>query len=151
MKRIFSLFLALMFMFCSLTVCTPTAFAAVQNEGELIQPYASPTISSYTAYLSVSGTTVKTHFSITGNKKMDEIGATKIVLWESTNKSSWTTVKTYYPTKYPSMLATNTGKHSSSVSYGGTSGRYYKADVTVRAKLGSVADSRTITTATIKI
>lgn len=147
MKRLFSLLLVLIFTCCSLTAYTPVASALDDDEANLIEPYASDTISSYSAFLSSSGTTLIIHFSITGNEIMDEIGATKIVLEESTNKSSWTTVKTYYPTKYPNMLATNSGKRSSTVNYGGKKGRYYKAVVTLRAKLGSVSDSRTITTA----
>lgn len=134
----------------SIVATCPVALAA-QGVDNPITPQASDTIASYSANITVPSSALRVNFTITGTRTMDEIGSTKIVLKESTNNSTWTTVKTYYPSSYSSMLKHNTVYCSSAVSYSSyVSGRYYKAVVTVKAERDGVSDSRTITTSVKK-
>lgn len=134
-----------------LVMVTPSAMAAVPPDGGTAEPYASSYLAVYSAYVySPGGGKVQVWFDVTGTTKMDKIGATTIVLKESSDNKSWTTVKTFRYTSYPSMMGSNNVTHTSSVSYSGVAGRYYKATVTVYAAKDGGSDSRLVSTSTIK-
>lgn len=134
-----------------LLMATPTAFAAVPPSGDIAEPQASSYLSAYKAYISPVGNgKIEVWFSVSGVNLMDKIGAATIVLKQSSNGTSWTTVKTFQAESYSGMLATDKMSYTSHVSYSGTAGKYYQAIVTVYAEKGSGSDSRLVTTATKK-
>lgn len=150
MRKLFSKKLSAALVCLILLVTTSTAMAAVPPDNS-ISPQASYYLSSYLAYVySAGGGKVEVCFDVTGTTKMDKIGATTIVLKESSDNKSWTTVKTFRYASYPSMMGSNDVTHTSSVSYSGVAGRYYKATVTVYAAKDGGSDSRLVSTSTIK-
>ena len=73
---------------------------------------------------------------------MDEIGVLSVVLYESSDNSNWTRVKTYSYEDYSSMLRYDNYVHTSHVSYNGSSSKYYKAYVCIWAGKNGSGDTR---------
>lgn len=132
----------------SILLSVPT-MAATPSDG--IEPQASSFLTSYSVGIHPVGNgKVEVSFSVVGTDIMDRIGAAKIVVYESTNNSSWSPVKTYNYTTYSNLTATNRSTYGSDVTYSGTSGRYYKAIVTIYAAKDGGSDSRLVTTSSVK-
>ena len=111
---------------------------------------ASYYLDAYSAYIYAEGNgDIEIWFDVTGTGTMDEIGALSIILKESTDGSTWSTVQTYKHEDYSNMLGANEVFYTSHVDYSGVSGRYYKAYVTIWAGEDGNGDSRQITTRTI--
>ena len=107
------------------------------------QPYASKYLTSYNTYVCAMGSgKIEVWFNVMGTGTMDEIGVLSIMLYESTNQSTWTSVKTYSHENYASMLEENDYYHCSYVSYQGTAGKYYKAYVCIWAGKDGSGDTR---------
>lgn len=151
MKRLFSKKIT-MLLICLIFLGTASnAMAAVPSDEEVAEPQASSYISSYTAYIDAVGSgKIQIWFDVGGVGVMDKIGATTIVLKESTNGTTFTEVKTFKYSSYPSMLATNKASYTWYVPYSGVSGRYYKAVVTIYAEKNGGCDSRLKTTSSVK-
>lgn len=116
---------------------------ATAATAETIQPYASSYLTSYNSYISVVGSgKIQVRFHAMGTDDMDEIGVLSIKLYESTDNTNWTRVKTYSYENYSSMLAYDDFYHSSYVSYQGVAGRYYKAYVCIWAGKDGSGDTR---------
>ena len=109
---------------------------------------ASQFIIRHAAYMHAEGHgRVSVWFDITGVGRMEEIGATKILLYERTSQSaSWRLVRTYHYLQHDDMLATDTSFHGSHVSYNGVAGRSYYAVVHLWAGRNGGGDSRVRTT-----
>lgn len=111
---------------------------------------ASYYLDAYTTYIYPDGGgNIEIWFDVTATGTMDEIGALTIILKESTDGTTWYTVKTYLHANYPNMLASNEMFYTSHVDYSGVSGRYYKAYVTIWAGEDGGGDSRQIITSII--
>ena len=109
--------------------------AVPAQAAETVTPRGSSYFGAACTYLwHVSGTTFEVWFDVTGVRGMDEIGASSIAIQRSTDGQSWTTVKTFSKSSYPSMVDKNTGCHASYVTYTGSTGYYYRARVTIYAK-----------------
>lgn len=116
------------------------ASAAVRNAA---QPYASAYLSSYSAYVYLPGNgEVQVYFDVEGTRTMDELGALTIEIWESTDKTNWTWVKSFTHDSTSDMLGYNDFYYSSHVTYQGVKGRYYKAYVCVWAGKDGDGDTR---------
>ena len=102
---------------------------------------ASNYLTSYSTYI---------YFNVTGVNYMDEIGSLNIKIYESTDKESWSLVKTYSHDSSSGMLGSNDYYHSGSVSYQGTIGRYYKAYVCIWAGKDGSGDTRFLWTNVVK-
>lgn len=125
----------------SLVLLTPCAGGMLTAQAA--EARASYYLSSYNSYVcAMGGGNLEIWFSVTGVNYMDDIGTLRIALYESTDKSTWTWVKTFHHTEYSSMLAQNDIFHSSCVSYQGVPGRYYKAYVCIWAGKGDGGDTR---------
>lgn len=135
MKKTISFVVALV-MLCS--VC----FAAVPRASEYIS--SGNAASTATA---VKGE-IEITYDVTGRGRMTKIGASKIIVQEK-NGGSWETVKTFWGSVSNGMLDENTTSHAGSVTYTGTSGKQYRAIVTVYAENSGGSDSRTVTTAAV--
>lgn len=110
---------------------------------ETAQPYASNYLTSYNTYICDMGNgNIQIWFRVMGTGDMDEIGTLSILLYESSDNSNWTRVKTYTHENYSSMLAYDDWFHSSYVSYQGTAGKYYKAYVCIWAGKNGSGDTR---------
>ena len=118
---------------------------------EEITPRASYYLDSYNAYLyNAAFGKIQVYFDVTGVNYMDEIGALRVKIYESTDKETWTWVETYNNGDTPSLLGYNDYYYSSHVDYKGTIGRYYKAYVTIWAGKDGDGDTRYYWTQPVK-
>lgn len=124
-----------------LSLLAPLPVAAAEDEH--IMPLASYYLDAYSAYVYNPGSgQVQVWFDVMGVGNMDEIGVLSIKLYESTDKVTWTRVKTFSHDDYASMLAYNDYYHSSHVTYQGIAGRYYKAYICFWAGKDGSGDTR---------
>lgn len=137
-NRVLFRVVALLLSFVLLIPCTGGVLTAQAAEAR-----ASYYLSSYNSYVcAMGGGNLEIWFSVTAVNYMDDIGTLSIKLYESTDKITWTRVKTFLHEDYSSMLAQNDIIHSSYVSYQGSPGRYYKAYVCIWAGKDGGGDSR---------
>lgn len=128
--------IALMF-----SMATPTNVHA--STVEVTQPRASYYLSSYGAYVYLPGDgEVRVYFNVQGTGKMDELGALRIELYESTDGTNWDWVETFNHDTTAGMLSYIDDYHSGYVSYDGVVGRYYKAYVCIWGGKGGQGDTR---------
>ncbi len=122
-------------LFCILlAVClTGTMIVPVFAAGsDPSQPYSSPYLSNYSAYVyPAGGGVVQVWFDVSGTTAVDYLGSLMIQLYESTDGSNFTWVTTFTSSNYPSMLGQKTSFHYGHVTYNGVPGRYYKAYVNI--------------------
>lgn len=125
--------------------CPIIASAAVIEPS---QPNASYYLTSYGAYIGpLGGGQVKVYFSVTGTTEMEMIGATRVVLYESSDNSNWSIVGNYHYSTTSGMMGYGYTRYSSSTpTYYGTAGYYYQAYVTIWAGNGTDGDSRSFWT-----
>ena len=119
----------------------PMSVSAAQADP--IMPLASYYLDSYNTYICDMGNgRIEIWFDVMGTGDMDEIGVLSIKLYESSDNTNWTRVKTYLHEDYSSMLAEDEWYHCSCVSYQGTAGKYYKAYVCIWAGKDGSGDTR---------
>lgn len=107
------------------------------------QVRASNYLDSYNTYIcAMGGGNLQIWYTIVADDDMDEIGVLSIKLYESSDQTNWTRVKTYSHENYPSMLIEDDWAYSSYVSYKGTTGKYYKAYVCIWAGRNGAGDTR---------
>lgn len=138
MKRIFSMFLALLL---SLTFCVGIVSAA---EGG-IDPHASYTISSTSAVAEPGDNAGEVYisFTITATGSASKLGASKIVIHKP-DFTTYTVIGTF-----DNGLLTSGGGYTHTYTYKGIKGHDYYAEVTLISTIGSLSDTRTITTETV--
>lgn len=113
----------------SMLMAVPT-FAA-----ENATPRASDYIMRTCVYLDqTSSTQFDVWYEVIALGIMDELGAYKIRIQESTDGSNWTTVYTFTQEDEPGLVSEDSPVHSSYVTYTGVSGRYYRAKITLFAE-----------------
>ncbi len=102
---------------------------------ENVTPRASDYIMSTCVYLDqTSGTQFDVWHEVIALGIMDELGAYRIRIQESTNGTDWTTVYTFTPEDEPSMVEEDSPVHVGYVTYTGVKGRYYRAKITMFAE-----------------
>lgn len=117
--------------------------APVGASAATIQPRASAYLSTYAAYVYLPGNgEVRVYFNVEGTGYMDELGALRIMLYESANGTDWNWVKTFNHDTTSGMLSYNDDYHSGYVSYNGVAGRYYKAYVCIWGGKNGDGDTR---------
>jgi hypothetical protein len=110
---------------------------------------ASDYLSIYSAtVVAESNGRIAVWFDVNATRVMDLVGASNIVI-QTNNGGVWTGVATYFGSSANGMLAPNTYSHTGYITYQGSSGKQYRALVTVYASNSSGSDSRTITTNTV--
>lgn len=141
-KRTNSLFIKLIALILVFTISTPCTTHAAASE--IVTPYASSYLSLYSAYVYVTASgQVQVWFEVMGTDDMDEIGALKIYLYESSDNKNWTIVKTFLHESTSGMLFEDDYYVSSHVSWsGGSTSKYYKAYVCVWAGKNGSGDTR---------
>lgn len=151
MKRFLGKILSIALIGSLLLTANPIAMAAVPPDDGIAQPQASSYLSSYSSYVAAVGDgKIQVWFDVVGVGSMSRIGATRVILYESKDNKSWTSVKTFRYADYSSMTATNKTAHVGHVSYSGVAKRYYKATVTVYAAKDGGSDSRLVYTSVKK-
>ena len=131
-----------------IVLCLSSATASAITMGTRASDY----LDCYSAYVySEGGGEVSVWFDVTGTGTMDEVGAITILLQESSNNSTWSTVKTFRYTDYPNMMEYDSIDCVSGVYYSGIDGRYYRAYVTVWAGNDGGGDSRQILTSVVQV
>jgi hypothetical protein len=134
-RTIRSISAALLLMLC-LSLAAPIAFA--EEEG-------SPYIMHYTTNMTAGGNgNVTIWFHITGTGMMEQIGSTRITLYEN-----GIPVRVYTSASTSGMMAQNNFSHGSSITYAGTAGRTYSAFVTFHAGRNGGWDNRSMDTNTV--
>ena len=99
---------------------------------------ASAFFGSSSVYLyKTSGTQFQAWFEVSALGGMQKLGASVIRIQESSDDENWTTVATYRMEYYSNLICENTGAHASYVTYTGTTGKYYRAWITLYAKNSS--------------
>ena len=138
-KRILTIIIAITLAF---SLFSPITVSAASSE--TVQPYASNYLTSYNTYIYRVGTNGEIHvwFDVMGTGDMDEIGVLSIILYESTDNTNWTRVKTFSHENYSSMLVEDDWYHASYVSYQGSESKYYKAYVCIWAGKNGSGDTR---------
>lgn len=126
---------------CIRTVCLILALcllvAIPVHAQSNVEPRGSAFFSSYWTFLyKTSSTSFEVWFDVTANAaRMQELGASTIEVYESSDQQNWTKVKTYEKEDYPEMIDDNTGSHTGYVTYSEAKrGYYYYACVTYYAK-----------------
>ncbi len=135
--RIVSLLLALLLL----------AVSPVYASGNDPMPIDSLYIANYNGSVVAAGNgRLQLHFRVTGTEQLDEIGVTRIMVFESTNNQNFTWKKTYLSHNYDNMMIDNSIYNFSYVTYDGIVGRYYKCHITVEGSKNDQEDVRSFWT-----
>lgn len=138
-KSLVTKLIALILVFALIAPCSVSA-ATTEN----FQPYASKYLSVYSAYVYVTSSgEVQVWFDVMGTGDMDEIGALSIILYESSDGTNWTRVKSFLHESTEDMLFEDDYYVSSHVSWAnGSTSKQYKAYVCVWAGKNGTGDTR---------
>lgn len=115
---------------------------SVHAQNSDLMPCASYYLDAYNTYIYKNGGNIQIWFEVMGTGTMDEIGTLSIVLYESTNNSTWKEVRTFLHEDYDTMLIEDDYWHMDYVSYDGIASRYYKAYVCIWAGKNGGGDTR---------
>lgn len=137
---------------CVLALCSGmigTACARDMGEAALRSSYY---IDYYSAWAS-TGTKreVVISFDVSATNYMELVGANYIVVQEKSG-SDWKGVATYWGSTSNGMMASNVNTYAGSITYNGTSGKQYRAVITVYAgdaENDALGDYRTKTTTVV--
>ena len=142
MKKSHSTFMRVVALFLVLSMIAPVHAIAASDES--VMPCASYYLDSYSAYVHVTSSgEVQVWFDVMGVGNMDEIGALRIVLYESSDNSNWDDVKTFLHESTSDTLFEDDFYISSHVSWAnGSTSKYYKAYVCVYAGKNGSGDTR---------
>ena len=128
-----------------ISLCAPIGAQAAMPE--TVQPMASAYLADYTAYICAMGDgDLEIWWEVTGTRTWADIGVLYVFLYESTDNSNFTWVKTFHFTEYPDMLWHDNYICVDHVDYDGVPGRYYKAYVQIWAGPVDGGDQRYIWT-----
>lgn len=125
-----------------LTVCNAATDPRIIQSSEYINAYSA-------SLAALPDGEIGVYVRVDAARKVTEIGATKIVLYEFQDASNATAVKTFYSSDYASMLSSGLRYHKIAVTYDGTVGRDYYAVVTCYAGNDDGNDSRRCTTSVV--
>ena len=91
---------------------------AIPAAAEEAAPYASDFFMSRDAYLwRTSSTSCQAWFEVTAMRGMAELGAQFIEIEESSDGVNWSVVASYNRSNYSNLIKTNTGNHTSYVTF----------------------------------
>ena len=112
---------------------------------------SSDYLSAYSAgVVARSGGRIIVSVDVDGVGYMTQIGASNVIIYQSSDQTNWSSVASYSSANYPSMLTFGTSCNMDVVTYYGTAGYYYKAVVTCYAGNASGHDSRLYSTSSAK-
>lgn len=139
-KQLFILRIIALLLIISITAPSIVSATSINTN----EPRASNYLTSYNTYICDLGSgRIQIWFDVMGTGTMDELGALRIMLYESSDGgNTWKWVKTYLHEDYASMLAYDDYYHCSYVSYQGSSSKTYKAYVCIWAGKNGSGDTR---------
>ena len=142
MRKTYPALIKVIALFLVISMIAPASVNAATTDP--VMPLASYYLDSYSAYVYVTSSgTVQVWFDVMGTGDMDEIGSLRIVLYESSDNSNWTKVKTFLHESTSGMLFEDDYYVSSHVSWAnGSTSKYYKAYVCVYAGKNGSGDTR---------
>lgn len=109
--------------------------------------YSSLYLDSYSAAVTpVSGGKMVVSVDVMGRGEQEMLGATRIIIYESTDNKVFKRVVSYSYEDYPAMMGSGAFYYDDPVTYYGTPGYYYKASVYVYAGDGVNGTERNYTT-----
>lgn len=126
--------------------------AAIAIPAGAVTGRSSLYLSYYRAWLTPeSGAKIDVTIDVQAVDDMDDVGASKVEIWCSTDGgSTWSRVRTYLKGLYPELLDHDTYLYyDTPISYQGTKGYKYYAVVTVYAGDSTGSDSREYQTTTV--
>ena len=94
---------------------------------------------------------LRIYYTVTAGEILDQIGVYYISIQRSTDQQTWSTESTLYYFNYPEFVRENSCTHSGSVTYTGTRGYYYRANVVFFAKLDGNSERTSMYTQTVYI
>ena len=80
---------------------------------------------------------------------MDKLGMSSITIQRSSDNQNWTDMKTYTKETNTNLVRENTASHEAYVTYVGTAGYYYRAQIWFYAKKGTGTAEYSYTTGSI--
>ena len=89
-----------------------------------------------------SGGKIIVNVDVDATRTMDEVGATSITIWRSSDGKNFTSVKTYNSDDYPELLGSGLHFNEDVITYYGTPGYYYCASGYCYAGDSRGSDSR---------
>ena len=117
-----------------------------------VEPRASNFIESQGSSLTrTTGTKFDIYFTVNAGQMLDEIGVFMIQLTKSTDQQTWYREEVFYCYDYPEFLCENACGHAGTLTYTGTRGYYYRANIVFYAKDGSETERTSMYTNTIYI
>lgn len=138
--------------FVCLFLIIATVFAIPVSAEENMQPWGSSYFGSLLSYLhKTSGNQFQIWIEVVAVGSMDKLGASEIVLQRSSDNSNWTDLMTYTKEAYTNLVADNAFTYKTYVTHTGTTGYYYRAEVTFYAKRGTGTAEYEYTTDSIYI
>lgn len=121
-----------------LVLVVATVLTVPVSAEENMQPWGSSYFGSMLSYLhKTTGNQFQIWIEVVAVDEMDKLGASEIVLQYSSDNSNWTDLKTYTKESHTNLVVSNDFSHKAYVTYTGTSGYYYRAEVTFYAKKGT--------------
>lgn len=150
MKQMTKVFLPFFFLLAiSFSLAAPT-FAAVESDSS-IDPQASIlfTQKNVNSAKKENGL-VSFSYYVAATGVMDRLGVTQVKIYEQAGSGSFTHVYTYNLSNKPNMMKSNVASVNSLVNYQGTSGNYYKAEITFQAIKNGYSESSILSTPPIK-
>lgn len=115
-------------------------------------PWGSNYFSSSLGYLhKTASTQFQVWAEVTAVGTMDKLGASEIVVQRSSDNQNWTDMQTYTKSAYTNLVRESTTHHEAYVTYTGTSGYYYRAEILFYAKKGNGEAEYEYTTDSIKL
>lgn len=104
------------------------------------------------AYLyPTSGSQFQVWIEVVSTSTMDKLGASSITVQCSSDNANWSDVGTYTMSSYTNLIRSKTTHHEAYVTCTGTSGYYYRAEVTFYAKKGNGTAEYDYTTESIRL
>lgn len=112
---------------------------------------SSDYLSAYSAGVTAkSGGRIVVSVDVAALGNMTQIGASRVIIYKSSDQTTWNSVATYNYEDYPSMMTSGYSCNMDVLTYYGIAGYYYKALVTCYAGNASGYDSRLYSTSGTK-
>lgn len=135
---------------CWLLVLVMSFMAAISVHASASDYRSSYVITRYTANLTSVGNQVLVHANVYTLGVMQQVGVSKILIYDATN-SSPNVVGVYKYTEYPSMMGSGSKYTGVAITHNGIKGHKYYAVVHCYAANPSVSDTKVYQTSTITL
>lgn len=143
MKHFGKRFLSGLILMCMLSSLFCISAFAIQDSSAYISHYAA-------AVNPRSGGRMLVTLDIASVGYMDEVGATEIHIYESTDDVEFTLIESYYVEDHPEFLTSGTLYYEDAVTFYGTPGHYYMATILFYAGDETGGDTRIYDTYSVR-